>query len=105
VFGGWQRGRYSEAIFGSHAGKFPKTAEHSPPLKKGGQGGFLFSTSPPSPPLLDKSSPSPRFLWSDEIPPAPFAKGGDIRGFARGGGVRGFAKGGGVRGLVKGEIF
>jgi hypothetical protein len=25
---------------GSHAGKFPKTAEHSPPLKKGGQGGF-----------------------------------------------------------------
>jgi hypothetical protein len=41
VFGVWQRGRYSEAIFGSYAGKFPKTAEHSPPLKKGGQGGFL----------------------------------------------------------------
>jgi hypothetical protein len=25
---------------GLHTGKFPKTAEHSPPLKKGGQGGF-----------------------------------------------------------------
>jgi hypothetical protein len=75
VFGVWERGRYSEAIFGSHAAKDrmsaspPKTAEHSPPLKKGGQGGFpmkkggrggfLFSTSPPSPPLPDKASPSP----------------------------------------------
>jgi hypothetical protein len=67
-----------------------------PPLKKGGQGGFLFSTFPLSPPLPDKSSPSPRFLWPDEIPPAPFTKGG---------GVRGLAKGGGVRGLAKGEIF
>jgi hypothetical protein len=58
-----QRGRYSDAIFGSHAGKdrmpasFRKQQNIPPPLKKGGQGEFLFSTSPPSPPLPDKSSP------------------------------------------------
>jgi predicted nucleic acid-binding protein len=59
---------------GSHAGKFPKTAEHSPPLQKGGQGGF---------PLPDKSSPSPLpFLPSlpgcENPPGPPLVKGGDI---------------------------
>jgi hypothetical protein len=37
---------------GLHAGKYPKTAEHSPPLKKGGQGGFPIvrnSLNPPGP--------------------------------------------------------
>jgi hypothetical protein len=35
----WERGRYSEAIFGSHAGKYQKTAEY-PPFEKGGSGGI-----------------------------------------------------------------
>jgi hypothetical protein len=104
-FGLYERGRYSEAIFGSHAAKDrmsaspPKTAEHFPPLKKGGQGGFpmkkggrggfLFSTSPPSPPLPDKASPSPLpflpLLGGFENPPRPpLVKGGDVRGLRKG---------------------
>ena len=40
-----------------------------------------------------------------KIPPAPFGKGGGVRGLAKGGGVRGLAKGGDIRGLAKGEVF
>jgi hypothetical protein len=55
-------------------------------VKKGGRGGFIFSTSPPSPPLPDKASPSPLpflpLLAGFENPPRPpLVKGGDIRGF------------------------
>jgi hypothetical protein len=40
----------SDAIFGSHAGKFPKTAEHSPPFEKGGSGGISIGRNLLNPP-------------------------------------------------------
>jgi hypothetical protein len=55
-----------------------------PPLKKWGRGGFLFSTSPPSPPLPDKASPSPLpflpLLADCENPPGPLYERGRYSG-------------------------
>jgi hypothetical protein len=51
IFGPLGKGKIFRSYFrivcrkGSHAGKSPKTAKHSPPLKKGGQGGFLSATT------------------------------------------------------------
>jgi hypothetical protein len=71
---------------GSHAGKFPKTAEHSPPFEKGGSGGIFYFLHPrPLHPypinLLHHRFRFYHYFPAVKIPPAPFAKGGDIWGF------------------------
>jgi hypothetical protein len=89
----------------SHVGKFPKTAEHSPPLKKGGRGGFPMKKGGARGELLFSTSPGPlrhypihllhhrfrfyHYLPAVKIPPAPFGKGGDILAFAKGGDIWG----------------
>jgi hypothetical protein len=87
----------------SHVGKFPKTAEHSPPLKKGGRGGFPMKKGRARGGLLFSTSHGPlhhypikllyqrfrfyHYLAAVKIPPAPFTKGGDIWGFGKRGGI------------------
>ena len=76
-------------------------------MKKGGQGGFLFSTSPSSPPLPDKASPSPLpflpLLADRQNPPGPLYKRGKYLDFTKGGDSLAFTKGGDSRDFTKGR--
>jgi hypothetical protein len=83
VFGVWQRGRYSEAIFGSHAGKdrmpaSPRKQHNIPPFEKGGSGGISIHHYPIN--LLHHRFRFYHYLPAVKIPPAPFDKGGDVWG-------------------------
>jgi hypothetical protein len=77
-----------------------------PPFEKGGSGGISHEKGGARGGLLFSTSPGPlrhypihllhhrfrfyHYLTAVKIPPAPFTKGGDIRGFAKGGRYSGF---------------
>jgi hypothetical protein len=82
IFGPLGKGKIFRSYFrivcrkGSHAGKFPKTAEHSPPLKKGVRGDFYRPQLVKSPrPPLRKGEIFWAFFGLMKSPRPPLLKG------------------------------